>query len=181
MDGTRVGTTTLRLEQGDITRVKVDAIVNAANEWLRGGGGVDGAIHRAAGPALLAECARLDGCPEGEARLTGAGWLDARYVIHTVGPVWEGGQRGEAEVLACAYRAALALAEAHAVRTIAFPSISTGAYGYPEPAAARVALGTVLAHLRGPTGLAEVRFVLFTAGTLAAYQEALAELEPTDN
>jgi O-acetyl-ADP-ribose deacetylase (regulator of RNase III) len=176
MDQTTVGGATLRLEQGDVTRVTVDAIVNAANEWLRGGGGVDGAIHRAAGPSLLAECARLGGCPEGEARITGAGWLNARHVIHTVGPVWEGGQAGEAAVLARAYRSTLALAEAHGVRTIAFPSISTGAYGYPEAAAARVALATVLDHLSGSTGLAEVRFVLYTAGTLAAYQQALAEI-----
>jgi O-acetyl-ADP-ribose deacetylase (regulator of RNase III) len=181
MESINVGRATLRLERGDITSVQADAIVNAANEWLRGGGGVDGAIHRAAGPALLAECARLGGCPEGEARITGAGWLNARYVIHTVGPVWTGGQAGEAEVLARAYRSALALAEAHGVRTIAFPSISTGAYGYPEAAAARVALRTVLDHLHGPTGLAGVRFVLFTAGTLAAYQQALAELVLADN
>src|SRR5919202_1629945 len=166
MDSTMVGRATLRLEQGDVTSVAVDAIVNAANKWLRGGGGVDGAIHRAAGPSLLAECTRLGGCPEGDARITGAGRLNARYVIHTVGPVWAGGEAGEAAVLARAYRSALALAEAHGVRTIAFPSISTGAYGYPEPAAARVALATVLDHLRGPTSLAEVRFVLFTASTL---------------
>ncbi|HLH24975.1 MAG TPA: O-acetyl-ADP-ribose deacetylase [Chloroflexota bacterium] len=176
MDSLSVGGARLRLEQGDITAVTADAIVNAANQWLRGGGGVDGAIHRAAGPSLLAECARLGGCPAGEARITGAGRLNACYVIHAVGPVWQGGGAGEAAVLARAYRAALTLAEAHGMRTIAFPSISTGAYGYPEAPAARVALRTVLDHLHGPTGLTDVRFVLFTAGTLAAYQAALAEL-----
>ena len=176
MQSTRVGAAMLRLVQGDITRVQADAIVNAANESLLGGGGVDGAIHRAAGPALLAECRAIGFCPEGEARITTGGLLPARYVIHTVGPVWEGGNAGEAEVLASAYRASLALAEAHGVRTLAFPSISTGAYGYPEAAAARIALGTVLAHLRGPTGLVEVTFVLFGAGTLATYQAALAAL-----
>ncbi|HEY7063641.1 MAG TPA: O-acetyl-ADP-ribose deacetylase [Chloroflexota bacterium] len=176
MDSTTIGSATLRLVQGDITQETADAIVNAANEWLRGGGGVDGAIHHAAGPTLLAECARIGGCPEGEARITGAGWLNARHVIHTVGPVWEGGGAGEAEVLARAYRSALALAETHGVRTIVFPSISTGAYGYPEPAAARVALATILNHLRGPTSLAEVRFVLFAPTTLTNYQQALEEL-----
>ena len=176
MQSTRVGTATLRLVQGDITRVEADAIVNAANESLLGGGGVDGAIHRAAGPALLADCRAAGGCPTGEARITGAGRLPARYVIHAVGPIWRGGAAGEAEALASAYRASLALAEANGVRTLAFPSISTGAYGYPEAAAARVALDTVLAHLRGPTGLVEVTFVLFSDGTLATYQAALAAL-----
>ena len=177
MDRTTVGSATLRLVQGDITRVAVDAIVNAANSSLLGGGGVDGAIHRAAGPALLAECRQLGGCPPGEARITGAGQLPARHVIHTVGPIWEEARaETAAATLASAYRSSLALAEAHDVRTLAFPSISTGAYGYPEPAAARVALGTVLAHLHGPTRLTEVQFVLFSAGTLAAYRAALAEL-----
>lgn len=176
MDQVTIGAATLRLIQGDITRVPAEAIVNAANSSLLGGGGVDGAIHRAAGPTLREECRRLGGCPPGEARITGAGRLPARYVIHAVGPIWRGGHAGEAETLASAYRAALALAEAHQVRSIAFPSISTGAYGYPEAAAARVALSTVLAHLAGPTGLCEVTFVLFTADTLATYRAALAEL-----
>jgi O-acetyl-ADP-ribose deacetylase (regulator of RNase III) len=164
------------LVQGDITRCQAEAIVNAANSRLSPGGGVDGAIHRAAGPDLLAECRALGGCPTGDARLTGAGRLPARYVIHAVGPVWRGGGAGESALLAGAYAASLALAEAHGVRTIAFPSLSTGAYGYPEPDAARIALATIVAHLRGPTGLAEVTFVLFTASTLAAYHTALAEL-----
>ena len=176
MQSTRVGAATLRLVQGDITQVPADAIVNAANSSLLGGGGVDGAIHRAAGPALLAECRAVGGCPPGEARITGAGRLAARYVIHAVGPIWQGGGAGEAALLASAYRASLELAETHGVRSLAFPSISTGAYGYPEPAAARIALGTVLAHLRGPSALEEVTFVLFSAQTLAAYQDALAEL-----
>ena len=176
MDSLRVGTSALRLVEGDIVRVEADAIVNAANSSLLGGGGVDGAIHRAAGPALLAECATLGGCPTGEARITGAGRLPMRHVIHTVGPIWSGGRSGEAELLASAYRSSLALAEQHGVRRLAFPSISTGAYGYPLAPAARIALGTVIDHLRGGSGLAEVTFVLFGADTLAEYQAALAEL-----
>ncbi len=176
MRSVQVGATTLQLVQGDITKVSADAIVNAANPSLLGGGGVVGGVHRAAGPELLAECRTLGGCPPGQARITGAGRLPARYVIHAVGPIWQGGHAGEAEVLASTYRAALALAEAHGVRSIAFPSISTGAYGYPEAEAARIALGTVLAHLQGPTQLTTVTFVLFTPRTLAAYEAALDEL-----
>jgi O-acetyl-ADP-ribose deacetylase (regulator of RNase III) len=177
MEALVVGNAVLRLLQGDITQVAADAIVNAANPSLLGGGGVDGAIHRAAGPALRAECARLGGCPPGEARITGAGRLPVRYVIHAVGPIWRGGRAGEAEVLARAYRSALALADAHGVERLAFPSLSTGAYGYPERAAARVALRTVHDYLRDtPTQLREVLFVLFTPTTLANYQAALAEL-----
>jgi O-acetyl-ADP-ribose deacetylase (regulator of RNase III) len=164
------------LVQGDITRVPADAIVNAANSSLLVGGGVDGAIHRAAGPSLLAECRGIGGCPTGQARITGAGRLPARHVIHAVGPVWRGGGANEAALLTSAYRACLALAEEHGLRSIAFPSISTGAYGYPEAAAARVALRTVRDHLRGPTGLAEVTFVLFGLETLATYQAVLAEV-----
>jgi O-acetyl-ADP-ribose deacetylase len=176
MDRVQVGHATLRLVQGDITRVPAEALVTAANSGLRGGGGVDGAIHRAAGHEVMDELRGLGGCPPGEARITGAGRLPARHIIHAVGPTWDGGGQGEPALLASAYRSSLALAEAHGVRTIAFPSISTGAYGYPEPEAARIALHTVLDHLRGPTNLTEVVFVLFSPGTFATYQAALAEL-----
>ena len=130
----------------DIITLDVEAIVNAANSSLRGGGGVDGAIHRAAGPGLLAECIGLGGCPTGEARITGGHALAARHVIHTVGPVWRGGGAGEAELLAGAYRSSLRLARAHGVASIAFPAISTGVYGYPAEAAAAIAVTTVLAE-----------------------------------
>ena len=129
--------------QGDITKQDVDAIVNAANERLRGGGGVDGAIHRAAGPELLEACIQIGGCPTGEARLTKGYCLPARYVIHTVGPIWHGGDQGEPELLASCYRNALELAAAKGVKTIAFPGISTGIYGYPLEAATRLAITTV--------------------------------------
>lgn len=184
----RIGRATLRLVQGDITTQEVDAIVNAANSSLRGGSGVDGAIHRAGGPAILEECIRRypDGCPTGEARITGGGNLRARHVIHTVGPVWHGGGQGEAELLAAAYRNSLLLAEAIQLSSIAFPSLSTGAFGYPLSKAAPIALGTVIAHLRlptiplrGPSSLREVRFVLFDAGTLEAYERVLDVLEPS--
>ena len=137
----------IEIIEGDITRLDVDAIVNAANSSLMGGGGVDGAIHRAAGPALAEECCRLGGCPPGEARITGGHALRARYVIHTVGPVWRGGSRDEEKLLAACYRNSLALAAAHSCATIAFPAISTGAYGFPADRAAAIALRSIHAFL----------------------------------
>ena len=171
----------VQLIRGDITREATDAIVNAANSSLLGGGGVDGAIHRAGGPAILAECKAIRAsqgeCPPGEAVVTTGGRLPARYVIHTVGPVWRGGDRGEPEILASCYRISLRLAVENGVRSIAFPSISTGAYGYPVEKAAPLALSTVAAFLRMEKlapGL--VRFVLFDAETLRTYRQALEVL-----
>ena len=163
----------IRLEQGDITRLAVDAIVNAANAALLGGGGVDGAIHRAAGPELLAECRTLGGCPPGEARLTRGYRLPAGHVIHTVGPVWRGGASGEPEILANCYRACLAIARDRQFADIAFPAISTGVYGYPREAAARIAVDTVRAHLVDDELPEPVIFMCFDAATLAAYRAAL--------
>ena len=155
----------LEVVQGDITRLPVDAIVNAANSSLMGGGGVDGAIHRAGGPAILEECraivARQGGCPTGEAVITGAGRLPARYVIHTVGPVWRGGKEGETEALASCYRRSLELALQHGCRTIAFPNISTGVYGFPKPQAARIAVSTVATFLTEHGEIDRVVFVCF--------------------
>jgi O-acetyl-ADP-ribose deacetylase (regulator of RNase III) len=155
--------------QTDITTLAVDAIVNAANSSLLGGGGVDGAIHRAAGPALLAECRGLGGCPPGEARITGGYLLPARYVIHTVGPVWRGGGANEDEVLAQCYRASLALAVAHGITSIAFPAISTGVYGFPRPRAAGIAVATTRTLLDSAPQIARVIFACFDAETLALY------------
>lgn len=163
----------LHLMQGDITKIAVDAIVNAANSALRGGGGVDGAIHRAGGPIIMAECRRVGGCPTGEARITTAGNLPARFVIHTVGPVWRGGQSAEAALLASAYQNSLALAQTHAVTSIAFPSISTGVYGCPIEDAARVALSATIDALQQPGLLREIVFVLFSAADLRVYEQAL--------
>jgi O-acetyl-ADP-ribose deacetylase (regulator of RNase III) len=163
--------------QGDITKQKVDAIVNAANERLRGGGGVDGAIHRAAGPQLLEECIQIGGCPTGEARITKGYNLPARYVIHTVGPVWHGGGKGEPELLASCYRNSLGLAVANDVKTIAFPGISTGVYGYPLEAATRLAMATVKDRLAAMPTLEEVRFVTFGAEATAVAERVLAEID----
>ena len=156
---------------GDITRQDVDAIVNAANTTLLGGGGVDGAIHRAAGPGLLAECATLGGCATGQARITRGHRLPARHVVHVVGPVWGGGGRGEASLLASCYAGALALAASHDLRSIAFPCVSTGAYGYPKREAAEIAVRTV--REASPAGLELVRFVCYLAEDLRIYEELL--------
>ena len=162
-------TAILRAVQGDITRLKIDAIVNAANASLLGGGGVDGAIHRAAGPELLAECRTLGGCATGEAKLTRAYRLPARYVIHTVGPVWQGGTHGEAEQLAACYRNALRLAAEHGCASIAFPCISTGVYGYPFEPAADLAIATVRATLADCPGICEVVFCCFSRSDFDDY------------
>lgn len=161
---------------GDITQQDTDAIVNAANTTLLGGGGVDGAIHRAGGPAILDECRRLGGCATGDAKLTTGGRLKARHVIHTVGPVYRDGRQREPELLASAYRRSLEVASEHGLRSVAFPSISTGAYGYPVRDAARIALRTVAEYLREHEDIEIVRFVLFTDRDRAVYEEVAAEM-----
>jgi len=176
-----IGTTRLVLVQGDITEQQVDAIVNAANSRLAGGGGVDGAIHRRGGPSIMEECRRIGGCPTGSAVVTGAGNLPARWVIHAVGPVWGGGKRGEDDLLASAWRESLERAREIGARTVAFPSLSTGAYRFPVDRAARIALGTVRDWiLEHPGALDEVRVVLFDRGTHEAYAAALADLPAND-
>ena len=159
---------------GDITRLELDAIVNAANQSLLGGGGVDGAIHRAAGPDLLDACRKLGGCPTGEARLTPGFRLPAKWVIHTVGPVWHGGRGAEVDLLESAYRNSLQLALEHGVRTIAFPAISTGAYGFPKKEAARIALSVMRAY---EDKFQEITACCFGEADAALYREVLAELE----
>lgn len=166
----------LEIIQGDITKLKVDAIVNAANTTLRGGGGVDGAIHRAAGPELDIACARFHGCNTGEARITPGFRLPARYVIHTPGPVWQGGQHGESELLHNSYYNSLQLAEQHRCATVAFPSISTGVYAYPLDKAAKVALTTIRDFLQTSQTVQTVYMVCFDQHTLAAYQRTYREL-----
>ncbi len=166
---------TLEVWRGDITTLGVDAIVNAANSSLLGGGGVDGAIHRAAGPGLFEECRKLGGCPTGEARLTGGHRLAAQFVIHTVGPVWRGGSRGESELLASCYRASLLLADRHGVRSIAFPAISCGVYGYPVRDAAEVAVRTVREVLDRGSGITRVVFACFGADVEQAYLDLLSQ------
>ncbi len=166
----------IEVAEGDITRLKVDAIVNAANTTLLGGGGVDGAIHRAAGPELLAECRTLGGCATGEAKITKGYRLPAKHVIHTVGPVWHGGAHGEDELLAGCYRNSLALAKSHGLKTIAFPSISTGAYRFPLERAARIALTEIRAFLEAEPTFEKVVCVCFGDEATRVYREALTEL-----
>jgi O-acetyl-ADP-ribose deacetylase len=162
--------------QGDITTLEVDAIVNAANESLLGGGGVDGAIHRGAGPQLLEACRKLGGCATGDARITPGFRLPARWVIHAVGPVWRGGAHGEDELLASCYRRSLELARASGLRTIAFPAISTGAFGFPLERATRIALGEARAQLDLPPPLDRVVFCCFSRADRDTYQRLAAEL-----
>ena len=167
----------IEIIQGDITQQDVDAIVNAANNTLLGGGGVDGAVHRSAGPALLEECRTLGGCPTGEARITNGYDLRAKHVIHTVGPVWHGGTRNEPESLANCYRNSLDLAAEHGVRSIAFPSISTGVYGYPIGKASKIAVTTVRKWLDDPGPIELVRFVCFNGGDFEVYQRLVKREE----
>jgi len=177
-----IGKAKVRIIQGDITEQETDAIVNAANSSLMGGGGVDGAIHRKGGPKILEECKRIretewpDGLPTGKAVITSGGNLKAKYVIHTVGPVWRGGKRGEPELLADAYRNSLKLAVSKGLKTIAFPAISTGAYGYPIEKAAEIALKTVKEFLEEEDKLEEVVFVLFTRSGLRVYEKKAPEI-----
>jgi O-acetyl-ADP-ribose deacetylase len=166
----------LEIVLGDITEQPVDAIVNAANQSLLGGGGVDGAIHRAAGPELLAECRTLGGCPTGQARLTRGYRLAARFVIHTVGPVWQGGEQDEPGLLAACYRNSFAVARTHDLESLAFPSISTGAYGYPMTAAARIALRECDAALTASPRLTRVVLVCFDSRAFGIHADARREL-----
>jgi O-acetyl-ADP-ribose deacetylase len=162
--------------QGDITKLTVDAIVNAANSSLLGGGGVDGAIHRAAGEDLLSECQQLNGCPTGQARITDGYLLPAKYIIHAVGPTWRGGKSGESELLASCYRESLVLAKMYDIKTIAFPAISCGAYGYPVDLAAQIALETVYAFLEQEPSILGVSFVCFSDEDYDIYVEAFGML-----
>jgi O-acetyl-ADP-ribose deacetylase (regulator of RNase III) len=178
----KVGKATVRLVRGDITEMDTDAIVNAANSSLMGGGGVDGAIHRRGGPKILEECKKIraaewpQGLPTGKAVITSAGNLKAKHVIHTVGPVWQGGNRGEPELLAQAYKNSLRLAVSNGLKTVAFPSISTGAYGYPVEGASRVALEAVKEFLEKEDSLDEVIFVLFSESALEVYADKAEEV-----
>src|SRR5690625_4366657 len=166
----------ISLVQGDITKQKVDAIVNAANESLLGGGGVDGAIHRAAGPELLEECRKLNGCPTGEAKITNGYKLPAKYVIHTVGPIWRGGDNDEDRLLANCYKNSLKLASDNNIKSIAFPSISTGVYGYPIELASRIALTEIQNFIKSTKEIEKVVIVCFDEEDFQTYQEAYKEL-----
>ena len=166
---------TLQAIQAEITSLTVDAIVNAANESLLGGGGVDGAIHRAAGPELLEECKSLRGCDTGQAKVTAGFGLNAKFVIHTVGPVWQGGQQGEADMLESCYRQCIELAEYHKISSIAFPAISTGIFGYPKQAAAEIAVATVSKAVEGTAVIGEVVFCCFSPSDLKQYRAVLMQ------
>ncbi|HYK85660.1 MAG TPA: O-acetyl-ADP-ribose deacetylase [Ktedonobacteraceae bacterium] len=166
---------TLALLQGDITQVRADAIVNAANSGLRGGGGVDGAIHDAGGPSIMAECRKIGGCPTGSAVATTAGNLPAKYVFHAVGPIYHG-RKEDAQLLASAYQSCLNLAEQKGIESIAFPSLSTGVYGYPLEEAAPVALRTIIEHIKKPTSLKQVTMVLYGNRAYQAFEKALQDI-----
>ena len=172
----RINKSSLELIEGVITKQDTEAIVNAANTRLAGGGGVDGAIHRAGGPQIMEECKKIGGCPTGEARITTGGNLKARYVIHAVGPVYRDGRHKEPEYLASAYKYCLKLASEYKIKSIAFPSISTGAYGYPVENAADIALSTVIDYLKSHPEIELVRFILFSTDTYRSYERALSSL-----
>ncbi len=176
----KIENTLITLAKGDITTEATDAIVNAANTKLAGGGGVDGAIHRGGGPEIMAECRKIGGCRTGDAVITTGGRLPARFVIHTVGPVYSGGSKGEASLLSSAYLSSLKLAEEKGLKTITFPSISTGVYGYPIEEASVVALVTVIEFIKRGTGITMVKFVLFSHPDLATYGETLKKLATHD-
>jgi len=178
MRSVQIGTSQLELVEGDITRQDTEAIVNAANTSLLGGGGVDGAIHRAGGPEILEACKKLGGCPTGQARITTGGRLNARWVIHTVGPVYRDGKHREPELLADAHRNSLQIASERGIKSLAFPSISTGAYGYPMAEAARIGLRSVIEYLQSHPEIQLVRFVLYGQAALQTYTEVLDTLVP---
>ncbi|MBL8693055.1 MAG: O-acetyl-ADP-ribose deacetylase [Planctomycetes bacterium] len=171
-----LGNRRIEVVRGDIVKERVDAIVNAANSTLLGGGGVDGAIHRAAGPDLLEECRGLDGCGTGDAKITRGYRLSARFVIHAVGPIYRGGQEGEAQLLDATYRRCMVIAAEHRLQSLAFPAISTGAYGYPRREAAGIAFRRLLQELRSETTVERVRYVLFDASAFETHEEVLREL-----
>ena len=174
-----IGTSTLELVEGDITTQEVDAIVNAANPQLSGGGGVDGAIHRAGGPSIMTECRKIGSCPTGQAVATNAGMLDAEKVIHAVGPVYQGGRQGEPELLASAYASAFELAAELGMKTIAVPSLSTGAYGYPLEDAARIAVSSAIDFLRDHPRVQLIRYVLSGPDVFSVFRRAVEESAPT--